>query len=92
MQLHKTTIRLPKNLYVKAKKTAITQGTTLQGLITSSLQEAVNYPVSANKSITADINTSPFIGLHKAKNGQEWKNKSSAKIASELRGKSWYGK
>jgi len=37
-----------------------------------------------------NIMSHPFIGLHK--NRKDWKNKSAAKIAEELRNKAWYGK
>ena len=39
---------------------------------------------------TEDLTKSEFVGMHKNKKG--WKNKSTAKIASELRNSAWYGR
>lgn len=42
------------------------------------------------KKNPVNIMSSTFIGMHK--NRKDWENKSSVKIAQELREKAWYGK
>ncbi len=44
----------------------------------------------AKKNNLVNIMSSPFIGMYKER--KAWKNKSSVKIAQELREKAWYGK
>lgn len=52
-----------------------------------------NYKIvktNEKKNNLENIMSHPFIGMHK--NRKDWKNKSTAKIAEELRYKAWYGK
>jgi PHD/YefM family antitoxin component YafN of YafNO toxin-antitoxin module len=50
------------------------------------------YTIAKRKSDTQpnqDLMSSPFIGLHKSR--KDWNDQTSAKIATRLRKKAWYG-